>query len=76
LDSITGKLNSNTYYDGWEDAASTSLQTNTWYHGAVVYERTAGTNSGFHTLYLNGAVDLARTAREYEGYKLRRNANW
>ena len=57
-----GKLNSNTYYDGWEDAASTSLQTNTWYHGAVVYERTAGTNSGFHTLYLNGAVDLARTA--------------
>ena len=57
-----GKLNSNTYYDGWNDAASTSLQTNTWYHAAVVYERTAGTDTGFHTLYLNGAVDLARTA--------------
>ena len=56
------KLSSNVYYDGWDDVGATTLQTNTWYHAAVVYERTSGTNSGFHTLYLNGSVDKARTA--------------
>lgn len=56
------KLSSNTYYDGWDDVGATTLQTNTWYHAAVVYERTSGTDSGFHTLYLNGSVDKARTA--------------
>jgi len=54
------KLSSLTYFD--HDYGSTTLNTGQWYHAAVVYERTAGTDAGFHTLYLNGSVDLTRTA--------------
>ena len=53
-------LSSLTYYD--HDSASTTLNTGQWYHAAVVYERTAGTDTGFHTIYLNGSVDLTRTS--------------
>ena len=53
-------LSSLTYYD--HNSASTTLNTGQWYHAAVVYERTAGTDTGFHTIYLNGSVDLTRTS--------------
>ena len=47
------KLSGNTYADGWQTEANTTLSTGVWYHAAIVY------SSNSFVLYLNGQSDSA-----------------